>query len=90
MVELIVKLGPKGQLLIPKILREQYNLFPNQSVVIGETAEGVVIKKDRRNPLKILEEIADKASEKRKGAKAVIDPHAIYEQYEKRTKRAGI
>ncbi len=37
-----------------------------------------------------LREIAKKASEKRKGKKLEIDPHAIYEQYDKRARRAGI
>ncbi len=42
------------------------------------------------NPVKILDRISKEASRKRKGKMPKVDPHSIYGQYEKRTKRAGI
>ncbi len=90
MVQLKVKLGMKGQIVIPKIFREQYKIYPNQEAIIKEQEEGILITKNQQDPIEILEKIADEATKKRKGKKAEVDPHAIYEQYEKRAKRAGL
>ncbi len=90
MVELKVKLGPKGQILIPKILREHYKLYPKQEVIIKEEKEGVLITNNEIDIIKELEKIAKEATKKRKGKKIKIDPHIIYEQYEERARRAGI
>lgn len=90
MVELKVRLGPKGQIVIPKIFREAYKMYPEQQVIIIEQEEGVLIKKQTSDPLAILEKVSQEAEKKRKGKKLKIDAHAIYEQYEKRAKRAGL
>ena len=90
MVELKVRLGSKGQIVIPKILREAYNIYPNQEVIIREEQEGVLIKKQTSDPLEVLERVSQEAEKRRKGKKLKIDPHAIYEQYEKRARRAGL
>ena len=89
MVELKVRLGPKGQIVIPKILRDQFKLYPNQEVIIKEEAEGVLIK-SKEDPIKTLEKIAEIAAEKRKGKPFKYNKKEFYEQYEKRAKRAGL
>lgn len=90
MVELKVRLGPKGQIVIPKILRESYNLFPNQEALMKEKEEGILITKSKDDPIKILEKIAEIATKKRKGKPFKYDKKEFYEQYEKRTRRAGL
>ncbi|MEM3523578.1 MAG: AbrB/MazE/SpoVT family DNA-binding domain-containing protein [Thermoproteota archaeon] len=44
MVELKVKVGEKGQILIPKILREKYGIQEGKQVTIEPTEEGVLIR----------------------------------------------
>jgi len=92
MVELKVRLGPKGQLVIPKILRDYYKIFPNQEVIITEQSDGVVIKKEKKDPIEILERIAKKINEKKKikTPSAMELKKTFYEQYDKRARRAGI
>ncbi|MEK6792480.1 MAG: AbrB/MazE/SpoVT family DNA-binding domain-containing protein [Nanoarchaeota archaeon] len=91
MVELRVRLGSKGQVVIPKILRETYGLYSRQEVIISEREEGVLIKNNHnKNPLEILDKISDEVAKKNKGKKITVHPHEIYEQYDKRAKRAGL
>lgn len=44
MVELKVKVSAKGQILIPKILRDRYGISEGEHVVIEPTAEGILVK----------------------------------------------
>ncbi|MEM2208718.1 MAG: AbrB/MazE/SpoVT family DNA-binding domain-containing protein [Nitrososphaerota archaeon] len=44
MVELRVKVGNKGHILIPKILRERYGIEEGGQVIIEPTIEGILIK----------------------------------------------
>ncbi|WP_309493611.1 AbrB/MazE/SpoVT family DNA-binding domain-containing protein [Candidatus Hecatella orcuttiae] len=44
MVELKVKVGSKGQILIPKILRERYGINQGESVTIEPASEGLLIR----------------------------------------------
>jgi len=44
MVQLKVKVGDKGQILIPKIFREKYGVNEGQSVSIEPIDEGLLIK----------------------------------------------
>lgn len=90
MVELMVKLGPKGQVVIPKIFRESYKLYPEQSVIIAAEKEGVLIKQAQKDIVKELEKIAREATKRRNGRPFVYKKEEMYEQYEKRAKRAGI
>jgi len=38
------KIGPKGQVTIPKDLREKYHLLEGEDVVVVPSAEGVLVK----------------------------------------------
>ncbi|MBO3800238.1 MAG: AbrB/MazE/SpoVT family DNA-binding domain-containing protein [Candidatus Brockarchaeota archaeon] len=44
MVELKVKVGEKGQILIPKIFRDKYGIKEGTKVSIEPTAEGILIR----------------------------------------------
>ena len=60
MVELRVRLGSKGQVVIPKIFRETYGMYPRQEVMISEGENGVLIKKEDKDPLETLKKIKRK------------------------------
>ncbi len=44
MVELRIKVGPKGQILIPKILRDRYGLREGDLILIEPEESGVLVK----------------------------------------------
>ncbi len=44
MVELRLKVGPKGQVLIPKVFRRKYRINEGESVMIEPTDEGLLIR----------------------------------------------
>ena len=69
MVELRIKVGPKGQILIPKVFRDRYRLEEGDVVVIEPGEEGVLIR-GRPSPKEIEQEIERHVSElKAKGIK---------------------
>ncbi len=45
LVKLKLKVGPKGQIVIPKPLREAYNIREGGSVIIELRDDGILIKK---------------------------------------------
>ncbi len=53
MVELRVKVGEKGQILIPKILRDRYGIKEGVQVMIEPTEEGVLIR-GRPSPEEVM------------------------------------
>jgi len=44
MVKLKLKIGPKGQVIIPKKLREAYKIKENGYVIVEATDDGLIIK----------------------------------------------
>lgn len=47
----IVNISPKGQILIPKRIREKYGVKPGGKVQIFEGTEGIVIKPAPEDPI---------------------------------------
>jgi len=90
MVELTVRLGPKGQVVIPKLLRDHFKLYPGEQVVIEETSKGVLIKPIEQDIVAAFEIIAEKATKYRKGKPFVYDKQSIYEDIDARAQRAGV
>ena len=81
-----MRLGPKGQVVIPKIFRKAYNLAPGEEVVFVETESGILIEKQSVDIVQIAEEASRKA-----GIKGKVDwDKQYYEQIEERLRRAGI
>ncbi|MBI2632617.1 hypothetical protein HYW75_06435 [Candidatus Pacearchaeota archaeon] len=89
MVELKVKLGQKGQLVIPKIFRDNYKMYPMGEVVVIAKEEGVLIKKQDNDIVEKLKEIAIKVNMKERLNQKSLR-RLREEQYEERAKRAGI
>ncbi|MBS7653308.1 AbrB/MazE/SpoVT family DNA-binding domain-containing protein [Candidatus Bathyarchaeota archaeon] len=44
MVEFRVKVGNKGQILIPKLFRDRYGIEEGRLVIIEPTAEGILVR----------------------------------------------
>ena len=90
MIELKVKLGAKGQVVIPKIFRDNYKIYPKQEVIIVAKDEGVLIKKQDDNIIEKLREIAKRVN--LKGEK--ISPKYLKKlrnkQYEERARKAKL
>lgn len=90
MVELRVKLGHKGQVVIPKLLREQFKLYPGEEVLMKEENEGVLITKNIEDPIEILMKTAKEATKKRGGEPLKYNKQEFYEQHEKRLKHSNL
>ena len=81
MVELRVRIGSKGQIVIPKIFRQAYKFYPEQEVIIQNEKEGVLIKIQEEDVVEKLKAIAVRAAKQRKGKKFSYDKREFYEQY---------
>mgnify|MGYP001573390175 CR=1 FL=1 len=90
MVQLKVRIGEKGQIVIPKIFRESFKLYPNEEAIIEEEQNGVLIRKKDIDVVGKLREIALKINMKGKE----LDTHHIKkimeQQYEERARKAGV
>ncbi len=84
MVELLIKVGEKGQVLIPKILRDEFGILPGQHAILKETGEGVLLKSAHQNPIELFETTANQVRAKKRKIKSLEN------QYEARLRRAGI
>jgi AbrB family looped-hinge helix DNA binding protein len=52
------KVGPKGQVVIPKDLRDEFGILPGERVLIEDSEDAIVIKKQQRDSAAIFAEIA--------------------------------
>lgn len=58
MVTIKMKVGPKGQVVIPKVLRDEKKIFPGDEVVFDSLNEGILIEKPKRDVVADFERIA--------------------------------
>lgn len=49
-----VKVSPKGQVVIPKPLRDRFGIKEGQVVQVEESKRGVLVMKSEENPLKAM------------------------------------
>jgi len=47
----LVRISPKGQILIPKNLRDKYSIKSGKTALIIESSEGILIKSAPENPI---------------------------------------
>ena len=64
MVKLKVKVGPKGQIVIPKVLRRKYGIRENDQVILEIREDGIAIRGPRS-----IEETLEWIRERRKRIK---------------------
>ncbi len=58
MAEVTVKVGPKGQILIPKMLRDEYGISPYGKVRLRESEEGIVVARPKSDSVRTFRSIA--------------------------------
>lgn len=75
-----MKIGPKGQVVIPKVFRKSLGLHPGTKVVFTLREEGLLLKKPRKDVIKVFKEIAES------GKSVKIKPDEYVEELEKRFK----
>jgi AbrB family looped-hinge helix DNA binding protein len=84
LIEEEMKVGPKGQVVIPRVMRKALKIEPGSKVLFTLEDDKLIVKKPAFDAVAVFERIA-------KSAKSVskIDPHAAYEEeLEERTRRA--
>lgn len=80
-----MRIGPKGQVVIPIYFRKKYNISPGDEVIVEETENGVLIGKPAIDIVKIAENAAKHINAKKRTTDA-----DYYEQIEQRYKRTRI
>ena len=75
-----MKIGPKGQVVIPKIFRKSFGLHPGNKVIFKLTEEGLLLEKPREDAAAVFKEIAES------GRTVKVKPHEYVEELEKRCK----
>ena len=77
-----MKIGPKGQVVIPKVFRESKKIYPGDTISLELKEDSIIIKKPKENPIKIFEVISKKINSDK------IDSDKDYkEMMEKRWKK---
>lgn len=59
-----MKVGPKGQIVIPKSIREKMGILPNDVVLLDMEGEKAVVESISPDPVEILADIARKVGAK--------------------------
>ncbi len=84
MVTIEMKVGAKGQVVIPSVFRQEYGILPGEDILFKDSAEGLLLQKQKKNYTEIYKLLAQKAKDIKK------KKNTYEEQIEERTKRAGI
>jgi len=73
MIKELKKIGPKGQVVIPKSFREHLKIYPGSTVLVNVQNNKILIEKPEEDPIAIFKKIA-------KSMKPLkIHPHEAYE-----------
>lgn len=73
------KLSSKGQIIIPRVLRDEYNWKPGLEFIIIDTGHGVLLRPKRAFPATTLEQVAGSLSYSGP-AKTITEMDAAIEQ----------
>ena len=74
MIKQQMKIGPKGQVVIPKVFRKSLGITTGSNVVFELKKEGILIEKSTRNVVEIFEKIA------KSGKSKAFEPGKYYEE----------
>lgn len=85
MVQITMTVGPKGQVVIPKVFRDEFGIAPNDKVIIKESKEGIVISKPKLDVANIFREIGNNGPQLKK-----LNPHFYEKELEERLQKAKI
>jgi len=75
MFEIRMRVGPKGQVVIPKVLRDEFKIGPGTEVTFSVERERIVMRATRTDAADVFERIAKSGRTIRK-----FPPHAAYER----------
>ncbi len=78
MVSIKARVGPKGQIVIPKVLRDEYNISPGDDIIMREDHQVIVIEKHQEDIVKKLEALAKQIKLRK------FDLHEIEKEYDER------
>jgi len=84
MVSISTRLGPKGQIVVPKAFRDEYGFISGEEVLLQDTTAGVLMTKKKIDLVHLAREIAVSIPKNPKGNIT----HSIYEEYEERWKKS--
>lgn len=79
-IQLIAKVSEKGQVVIPKPIREQFNIQPDTDVVFDVDEEKIVLKK-RTSSLDVFESFVNAVKNKKNLGKVNWDKE-YYSQFD--------
>ena len=77
------RIGPKGQVVIPKHLRDEFHLAPGDEVIVGTDGERVVIAPAPEDPVAFFEALAKKSG----GRRSRLAPHESERELAERHRR---
>ncbi|MDO8428786.1 MAG: AbrB/MazE/SpoVT family DNA-binding domain-containing protein [Candidatus Diapherotrites archaeon] len=83
MVEITMTVGPKGQVVIPKVLRDEYGILPNDKVIVKESPNGIIISKPKLDVANIFRELGKNGPQIKK-----ISSHFYEKESEERWQKA--
>lgn len=63
-MKLKMKVGPKGQIVIPKPIREKLGIKPNDIILLDIERDRIVVEKVTEDPLKAIFEFSQKFGRK--------------------------
>jgi AbrB family looped-hinge helix DNA binding protein len=83
LIEEEMKIGPKGQVVIPRAMRKALKIEPGSKVLLRLDDDQVILKKPVFDAVAVFQRVA-------KSGKSVtkINPHSIEEELEERNQRA--
>ncbi|QDA32393.1 AbrB/MazE/SpoVT family DNA-binding domain-containing protein [Thermococcus indicus] len=71
MVSIRLKVGPKGQIVIPKVFREAYGIKEGGEVIVEPTERGLIIM-PKKSKEKLIEELLEWKHKRAKGKPAKL------------------
>ena len=80
-IQLNAKVSEKGQIVIPKPIREQFNILPSTELVFDVEEEKIIIKK-KKNSLDIFEIFITAVKKKKKFPEHVDWDKEYYSQFD--------
>lgn len=83
MIEEEMKVGPKGQVVIPRAMRKALKIEPGSKVSFRLEDDKLILRKPAFDAVAVFERIAKEINYNKE-----IDPHAYEEELEERFKRA--
>ncbi len=63
MIEIEMKVGPKGQVVIPSVFRKNFNITPGDKVIFESNGDKLIIKRAQKGSVNKLKKIAERVGE---------------------------